>query len=48
MEGFHRWLEHWVHGVENWEGFLARVGHQIVEDVRIKHPLLSKPLDYGA
>ncbi len=48
VEGFHRWLEHWVLGVPDWEGFLARVGRQIVEAVRIKHPLLSKPLDYGA
>jgi glutaconate CoA-transferase subunit A len=48
VEGFHRWLEHWVMGVEDREGFLARLGHEIVEAVRIKHPLLSKPLDYGA
>lgn len=48
VEGFHRWLEHWVLGVEDREGFLARLGHEIVEAVRIKHPLLSKPLDYGA
>jgi glutaconate CoA-transferase subunit A len=48
VEGFHRWLEDWVLGVEDCEGFLARVGHEIVEAVRIKHPLLSKPLDYGA
>ncbi len=48
VEGFHRWLEHWVLGVPDWEGFLARLGHPIVESVRIRHPLLSKPLDYGA
>jgi glutaconate CoA-transferase subunit A len=48
VEGFRRWLEHWVLGVEDWEGFLARLGHEIVEAVRIKHPLPSKPLDYGA
>jgi glutaconate CoA-transferase subunit A len=48
VEGFHRWLAHWVLGVPDWEGFLTRVGHQIVEAVRIKRPLPSKPLDYGA
>jgi glutaconate CoA-transferase subunit A len=48
VEGFHRWLEDWVLGVPDWEGFLVRVGHEIVETVRTKHPLLSKPLDYGA
>jgi glutaconate CoA-transferase, subunit A len=48
VEGFHRWLEDWVLGVPDWEGFLVRVGPEIVETVRTKHPLLSKPLDYGA
>jgi glutaconate CoA-transferase, subunit A len=48
VEGFRRWLEEWVLGVKDWEGFLARVGHETVESVRIKQPRLSKPLDYGA
>jgi len=48
VEGFHRWLEHWVLGVPDWEGFLTRLGDEIVRSVRIKHPLPSKPLDYGA
>jgi len=48
VEGFHRWLEHWVLGVPDWEGFLTRLGDEIVKSVRIKHPLPSRPLDYGA
>lgn len=48
VEGFHRWLEHWVLGVPDWKGFLSRLGDEIMDAVRITRPLPSEPLDYGA
>jgi hypothetical protein len=42
------WLDRWVLGVADWKGFLARVGTDALEAVRVKQPLLSEPLDYGA
>ena len=48
VEGFQQWLAHWVHGVSGWNDFLARVGPATLDAVRVKQPLLSEPLDYGA
>lgn len=48
VEGFQRWLAHWVHGVTDWKDFLSRVDARVLDAVRVKHPLPSEPLDYGA
>jgi glutaconate CoA-transferase, subunit A len=48
VEGNREWLERWVLGVDDWKGFLDRVGGAALEQIRIKRPLLSEPLDYGA
>ncbi|MEX2221998.1 MAG: CoA-transferase [Candidatus Rokuibacteriota bacterium] len=48
VEGFERWLAHWVHGVSDWKDFLSRLDPRVIEAVRVKHPLPSEPLDYGA
>ena len=42
------WLDRWVHGVDDWKGFLDLVGADVLEQIRIKRPLPSDPLDYGA
>jgi glutaconate CoA-transferase subunit A len=47
-EGFGAWLQHWVLGVPDWPGFLQRVGPGRLEALRVRRPLLSDPLDYGA
>jgi glutaconate CoA-transferase subunit A len=48
VEGNRAWLDRWVHGVEDWPGFLDLVGQDVLEAIRIRQPLLSDPLDYGA
>jgi glutaconate CoA-transferase, subunit A len=48
VDGFQRWLAHWVDGVEDWPGFLARLPPGLLETIRVKRPLPSEPLDYGA
>jgi glutaconate CoA-transferase, subunit A len=47
-EGYREWLERWVWSVSDWKGFLDRVGAETLETIRVKEPLLSAPLDYGA
>ncbi len=48
VDGNQRWLDQWVFGVDDWKGFLDRVGSEMLEQIRIKQPLFSEPLDYGA
>lgn len=48
VEGNRRWLDHWIFGVDDWTGFLDRVGSETLEQIRIRQHLLSEPLDYGA
>jgi glutaconate CoA-transferase subunit A len=48
VDGFQRWLAHWVHGVEDWPGFLSRLEPGVLDALRVKRPQLSEPLDYGA
>jgi glutaconate CoA-transferase, subunit A len=47
-EGMRDWLARWVLGVDDWNDFLARVGADTLEAIRVKRPRLSLPLDYGA
>ena len=48
VEGFQRWLAHWVHEVPDWAGFLSRLDAGVLDGLRVKRPQLSEPLDYGA
>jgi glutaconate CoA-transferase subunit A len=48
VEGFARWLAHWVHEVPDWPGFLSRLDAGVLDGLRVKRPQLSEPLDYGA
>jgi glutaconate CoA-transferase subunit A len=48
VEGFQRWLAHWVHEVPDWTGFLSRLDAGVLDGLRVKRPQLSEPLDYGA
>ena len=48
VEGNRAWLDRWVHGVEDWRGYLDLVGAGALEEIRIRRPRPSEPLDYGA
>lgn len=45
-EGFERYLEEWVYGVENHQGYLDKLGADRLERLRAQ-PALSDPVDYG-
>ena len=47
-EGAARWLGRWVTGVADWSGFLALVGAERLDGLRVKRRQLSRPLDFGA
>jgi len=46
-DGTRAWLDRVVHGVDDWPGFLARVGPDVLTPLRTTS-LPSVPLDYGA
>jgi glutaconate CoA-transferase subunit A len=48
VEANREWLERWVLGVDDWKGFLDRLGPEALDRIRIKRHLPSDPLDYGA
>ena len=48
VEGNRAWLDRFIHGVNNWPGFLGTVGADVLDTIRITRPLPSDPLDYGA
>ena len=48
VEGNRAWLDRFIHGVDDWQGFLAVVGADVLDTIRITRPLPSDPLDYGA
>ena len=47
-EGAARWLARWVTGVADWPGFLALVGAERLDGLRVKRSAPSLPLDFGA
>jgi glutaconate CoA-transferase subunit A len=48
VEGNRAWLDRFIHGVDDWPGFLAVVGADVLDTIRIARHLPSDPLDYGA
>ena len=48
VEGNRAWLDRFIHGVDDWQGFLGVVGTDVLDTIRIARPLYSDPLDYGA
>ena len=48
VEANREWLERWVLGVDDWKGFLDRLGPGALDRIRITRHLPSDPLDYGA
>ena len=48
VEGFQKWLAHWVRDVPDWTGFLARLDPGTLDGLRMKRSQPSDPLEYGA
>ena len=48
VEGNRAWLDRFIHGVDDWQGFLGVVGADVLDTIRIARHLPSDPLDYGA
>ncbi|HEY5726539.1 MAG TPA: CoA-transferase [Methylomirabilota bacterium] len=48
VEGFRAWLERWVLGVKDGEGFRSRLGAERLEAVRVKTPAPALAVDLGA
>ncbi len=46
-EGFSAWIEKWVLGVADWQGFLDLLGAEHLERLRVTRHLPSEPVDYG-
>jgi len=47
LEGFERWLKHWVTEVPSREFYLKRVGEARLESLRVRDHALSAPADFG-
>jgi len=48
VEGYRGWLERAVLGVGDWPGFLAQVGAERLDALRVKRHRPSEPVDQGA
>jgi glutaconate CoA-transferase, subunit A len=46
-EEFARWRKHWVDDVASPEGYVELLGAARVQALRLKHHVLSEPVDYG-
>lgn len=46
-EGFERWLEEWVLGVENRCGYLVRLREDRLNQLKSSQRLMAAPVDYG-
>jgi len=48
VDGTRAWLDRWVFGVDDWRGFLDRVGRDVLDALRVTPAPCSAPIDYGA
>jgi glutaconate CoA-transferase subunit A len=48
VEGNRAWLDRFIHDVDDWRGFLGKVGADVLDTIRVARHLPSDPLDYGA
>ncbi|MFH1033496.1 MAG: CoA-transferase [Pseudomonadota bacterium] len=46
-EGSAAWLQEWVHGLENRDQYMAKVGRARWSELLVKHPMPSPPVEYG-
>ncbi len=47
QETFEKFLEEWVFGVEDHQGYLKKLGEERLERLRVKEHVYSSPVDYG-
>jgi len=47
LEGFQKWLDRWVYGVETREAYLQRLGRDRLQDLKIQKGALSAPANFG-
>ena len=46
-EGYEKWLDKWVYGVDDREHYLSLLGDERIDNLKIKTAALSVPVDYG-
>jgi glutaconate CoA-transferase subunit A len=47
LDGFERWMKHWVTEVSSRDAYLARLGEARTESLRVRNHALSAPADFG-
>lgn len=46
-DGYEKWLDKWVYGVDDREHYLSLLGDERINNLKIKTPAPSVPVDYG-
>ena len=46
-DGYEKWLDKWVYGVDDREHYLSLLGDERIDNLKIKIPAPSVPVDYG-
>jgi glutaconate CoA-transferase subunit A len=47
LDGFERWIKHWVSEVPSRDAYLKRVGEARLQSLRVREHALSVPADFG-
>jgi glutaconate CoA-transferase subunit A len=47
LDGFERWIKHWVTEVSSRHSYLKRLGGARAESLRVRNHALSVPVDFG-
>src|SRR6202795_872288 len=47
LDGFERWIKHWVTEVSSRDSYLKRLGETRTESLRVRNHALSAPADFG-
>ena len=46
-DGFEKWLDKWVYGVDDREHYMSLLGDERIDNLKIKTPAPSAAVDYG-
>ena len=46
-DGYEKWLDKWVYGVDDREHYMSLLGDERIDNLKIKTPAPSVPVDYG-
>jgi len=47
LDGFERWIKHWVTDVSSRDSYLKRLGQTRSESLRVQNHAFSAPVDFG-